>query len=194
MALSDIKTTESGKHDWLLLYFLILPIISNTQTHNDHQQRIQKLRSDNQTGLPKGQTVCLIQLDLVMGQGSSFTTQRIPIAQFFLSYREQIKDLHSSTRITACGREKMKCEFQPWVHMVFPVLPVNAALMKARNFSCSKYASQFPPKVQIQQIQLSWQSSTFLYFFIYGQIRVERTRMTMQHYGSDGSWWPPNKI
>lgn len=33
MALSDIKITESGKHDWLLLYFLILSIISNTQTH-----------------------------------------------------------------------------------------------------------------------------------------------------------------
>lgn len=124
---------QSGKHDWLFLYFLILPIISNTQTHHDHQQRIQKLRSDKHTGLPKGQTVRLIQLDSVTGQGSSFATERIPIAQFFLSYREQIKDLHSSTWITARGREKMKCEFQPWVHVVFPVLPVDAALMKVRN-------------------------------------------------------------
>lgn len=149
MALSDTKTTESGKHDWLLLYFLILPIISNMQTHNDHQQRIQKLSSNNQTGLPKGQTVCLIQLDLVTGQSSSFATQRIPIAQFFLSYWEQKKDLHSSTCITACGREKMKCEFQPWIHTVFPVLPVHAAFMKTENSTWSKSASQFPSKVQI---------------------------------------------
>lgn len=85
-------------------------------------------------GFQKGQTVCLIQLVLVTGQGSSFTTQRIPIAQFFLSYWEQIKDLHSSIWITVWGREKMKCEFQPWVHTLFPISPVGAVFMKARKF------------------------------------------------------------
>lgn len=34
-------------------------------------------------GFQKGK-LCLIQLVLVMGQGSSFTAQRIPIAQFLL--------------------------------------------------------------------------------------------------------------
>lgn len=41
-------------------------------------------------GFQKGK-LCLIQLVLVTGQGSFFTTQRIPIAQFFLSYWEKIK-------------------------------------------------------------------------------------------------------
>lgn len=82
MALSDIKTTESGKHDWLLLYFLILPIISNSQTHNDHQHRIQKLRSDNQISLPKGQTVYLIQFNLVKGQSSFLQLRRFPLPSF----------------------------------------------------------------------------------------------------------------
>lgn len=111
MALSDIKTTESGKHDWLSLYFLILLIISNTQTHNDHQHKIQKLRSGNQISLPKGQTVCLIQFNLVKGQSSEDSHCLV------LSELLRIADLYYSTWTIMCRREEVKSEFQPWIHL-----------------------------------------------------------------------------
>lgn len=136
---------ESGKHDWLLLYFLILPIISNTQTCNEHQQRIQKLRSDNQIGFPKRQTVCLIPLVLVTGQGSFFTTLRVPIAQIFLSYWEQIQICILAPELV-CGREKMKWGFQPWVDAVFHILHIDDAFMKARKFHVEQIRIIVPPK------------------------------------------------
>lgn len=136
-------------------------------------------------GFQKGK-LCLIQLVLVTGQGSSFTAQRIPIAQFFLSYWEQTNDLHSSTWITESGRKKMSVSFslgfiQYFLHYL-SMLPS----WRPENSTWRKSASQFPPKVQIAALMAVFYLSLF---FLWAKLEIEQGCLCsiMNHYGS-GSW------
>lgn len=82
----------------------------------------------------------------------------------------------------------MKYGFQPWVHTVFHTLRVNAAFMKARKFHMEQNCIIVPSKgTNLADPAPMAQSSTFLCFFSYGQNRIDKTRMTMQHHGSAGS-------
>lgn len=183
MALCDIKATESGKHDWLLLYFLILPIISNTQTHNDYQQRTQKLRSHNQTGLSKGQTV-FNSIGFSDGSGLFFHSSEDSHCPVLPELLRTNKTCILAPELQWVEERKWSVSFslgfiQYFLHYL-SMLPS----WRPENSTWSKSASQFPPKVQTAALMAVFYLPLF---FLMGKIR-NRTRMSMQHYESLWIW------